>query len=143
MRFAKHVPASVSCFLFLAFAAAAATTPQNREWTVDGATRTGIVYAPEAALQSSAPVVFVFHGHGGTAQHAARTMAYHTQWPEAIVVYLQGLPTPGQLTDPEGKRPGWQKAPGDQNDRDDYFHPALLGPASPGPELAAVVRNPL
>ena len=29
-------------------------------------------------------------------------------WPEAISVYMQGLPTPGSLTDPEGKKDGWQ-----------------------------------
>jgi polyhydroxybutyrate depolymerase len=46
-------------------------------------------------------------------------------WPEAIVVYLQGLPTPG-MTDPEGKKPGWQKQVGDQGDRDLKFFDAVL-----------------
>ena len=31
---------------------------------------------------------------------AARGMAFHNVWPEAIVVYMQGLNTPGRLTDP-------------------------------------------
>jgi len=64
------------------------------------------------------PVVLVFHGHGGTARNAARTFALHRHWPEAIVVYPQGLNTPGRLTDPEGRRPGWQHAAGEQGDRD-------------------------
>ncbi len=62
-------------------------------------------------------MVFAFHGHGGTMGHAARTFAYPTLWPEALVVYMQGLNTPGKLTDPDGKKPGWQPGRGDQDDR--------------------------
>jgi polyhydroxybutyrate depolymerase len=51
---------------------------------------------------------------------------YHRQWPEAIVVYMQGLNTPGRLTDPEGKRPGWQNLPGLHEDRDLKFFDAVL-----------------
>jgi polyhydroxybutyrate depolymerase len=91
---------------------------QRQEWTIEGAAREGLIEAPKEAKSAATPVVFVFHGHGGTARHAARTMAFHTAWPEAICVYLQGLPTPGVITDPEGKKNGWQKTPGDQKDRD-------------------------
>ncbi|QOV92493.1 prolyl oligopeptidase family serine peptidase [Humisphaera borealis] len=62
--------------------------------------------------------MFVFHGHGGSMKNAARQFHIHDLWPEAIAVYLQGLNTPGRLTDPEGKKPGWQSGPGDQGDRD-------------------------
>ncbi|MBI5691600.1 MAG: esterase [Verrucomicrobia bacterium] len=62
--------------------------------------------------------MFVFHGHGGSMRNVARTFSLHTHWPEAIVVYLQGLNTPGRLTDPEGKKPGWQHSAGAQGDRD-------------------------
>jgi polyhydroxybutyrate depolymerase len=51
---------------------------------------------------------------------------YHTLWPDALVVYLQGLSTPGRLTDPEGKKPGWQHGAGDQGDRDLKFFDAVL-----------------
>ncbi|MCW3099127.1 MAG: esterase, partial [Chthonomonadaceae bacterium] len=51
---------------------------------------------------------------------------YHRLWPEAIVVYLEGLPTPGALTDPQGKRNGWQKTAGDQGDRDLKFFDVVL-----------------
>jgi len=84
------------------------------------------VYAPPQARTNPTPVVFAFHGHGGSMQNVARTFSYQTCWPEAIVVYLQGLNTPGRLTDPEGKRPGWQHAPGDQGDRDLKFFDAVL-----------------
>src|SRR5258708_24870791 len=39
---------------------------------------------------------------------------------------MQGLNTPGKLTDPEGKKTGWQSGPGDQNDRDLKFFDAVL-----------------
>ena len=59
-------------------------------------------------------------------RNAARKFHIHTLWPEAIVVYPQGLPTPGRLTDPQGKRTGWQHAVGEQNDRDLKFFDAIL-----------------
>lgn len=98
----------------------------RREWKVEGATREGLVHFPAAAAPDGDPVVFVFHGHGGSARQAARSMPLHEHWPEAVVVYLQGLPTPGRLTDPEGLRNGWQAAVGDQNDRDLKFFDTAL-----------------
>lgn len=96
------------------------------EWRVDGVAREGLVYVPPGAKTTDTPVVFAFHGHGGTMRHASRTFAYETLWPEAIVVYLQGLNTPGKLTDPEGKRPGWQHSLGEQEDRDLKFFDTVL-----------------
>jgi polyhydroxybutyrate depolymerase len=84
------------------------------------------VYLPPGAKTNLTPVVFVFHGHGGTARHAAWSFAFHEHWPEAISVYPQGLNTPGRLTDPEGRKPGWQSRPGDQHDRDLKFFDAVL-----------------
>lgn len=96
------------------------------EWKVDGTIREALVYTPAAAKKVSSPVVFAFHGHGGTMRYAAANFAYHKYWPAAIVVYMQGLNTAGTLTDPEGKRPGWQRTFGDQNDRDLKFFDAVL-----------------
>jgi polyhydroxybutyrate depolymerase len=96
-----------------------------REWTVGGVVRKALVRVPVNAAGTAAPVVFAFHGHGGTMTQAARSFGVHTLWPEAIVVYLQGLPTTG-MTDPQGKRPGWQKAPGDYGDRDLTFFDAVF-----------------
>jgi len=104
----------------------AADTPLRREWTVDGVVRQALIYAPPDASTNASPVVFAFHGHGGSMQNAARSFAYHRVWPEAIVIYPQGLPTPGRLTDPEGKKAGWQPGAGDQGDRDLKFFDALL-----------------
>jgi polyhydroxybutyrate depolymerase len=95
-------------------------------WTVDGVTREALVHQPAGAEQGGTPVVFVFHGHGGTMRQAASSMPIHRHWPEAIVVYAQGLPTPGVLTDREGKKAGWQANAGAQGDRDLRFFDVML-----------------
>jgi len=98
-----------------------AQDPTPRTWDVDGVKREALVYAPSKKTDGKVPLVFDFHGHGGTAKNAARTHHFHTAWPEAVVVYMQGLNTPGKLTDPDGKKSGWQSGPGDQKDRDLKF----------------------
>ncbi len=119
-------------FLFLALCVAAPFTARaadgliHREWKVDGVVREALVHIPATAKTNAAPVVFAFHGHGGSMNNAARMYGYHTLWPEAVVVYMQGLNTPGKLTDPEGKKPGWQHSLGDQVDRDLKFFDAVL-----------------
>lgn len=119
-------------FLALALlsrAAAQQALPENFQrvaLTVGPDARHAFVHSPPSAKTTPAPVVFVFHGHGGTAPNAARSFAIHQHWPEAIVVYPQGLNTPGRLTDPEGKKTGWQHGPGEQGDRDLEFFDALL-----------------
>ncbi|MAF67159.1 MAG: hypothetical protein CMJ84_16070 [Planctomycetes bacterium] len=89
----------------------------RRSFEVEGVERTALVYAPEQARTTPSPLVLVFHGHGGTMRGIARAFALHRHWPEAIVVYPEGLRTPGRY-DPEGLKSGWQKGPGDQEDRD-------------------------
>ncbi len=106
--------------------AQAAEEPVRREWMVDGVAREAMVYVPPSAKTNAAPVVFVFHGHGGSMRATVRGWSIHTVWPEAIVVYPQGLNTPGKLTDPEGKKPGWQSGMGAQGDRDLKFFDAML-----------------
>lgn len=99
---------------------------QRWELKVDGVAREALVYAPASAKEKAAPVVFAFHGHGGNMRNAARSFAMNQQWPEAVSVYPQGLNTPGRLTDPEGKKPGWQSGVSAQGDRDLKFFDALL-----------------
>jgi polyhydroxybutyrate depolymerase len=96
------------------------------EFTVDGVERRALVYVPANASVVSTPVVFVFHGHGGSAENALINFGITRHWPEAISVYMQGLPTPGQLTDSEGLRAGWQAALGEQGNRDLRFFDAVL-----------------
>jgi len=95
-----------------------AAAPVTMSWTVNGVERQGLVFAPSlAAAGVKVPLVFAFHGHGGNMHGAAMSMKIQTLWPEALVVYLQGLPTASKV-DPHGNRPGWQHAVGEEGDRD-------------------------
>ena len=113
-------------FVCLFARSAAAETLRPLDFIVDGGPRSALVYVPPAAGTNPAPLVFVFHGHGGNARQVARSFGIERHWPAAIVVYMQGLNTPGRLTDPQGKQPGWQSAVGDQGDRDLKFFDAVL-----------------
>jgi len=98
----------------------------RHEWTVDGVKREGLLRVPADHGGRPLPVLFAFHGHGGGMRQAANSFRFHEHWPQALVVYLQGLPTPGRLTDPEGRRNGWQAGPGEQGDRDLKFFDTVL-----------------
>lgn len=71
------------------------------------------------------PLVLAFHGHGGNMNQAARSFRIHELWPEATVVYPDGLPSKG-ITDPEGGRQGWQQQAGEYGDRDLKLTDAIL-----------------
>ena len=98
---------------------------QSLELTVDGVQRTALVYVPTTAAGKAVPLVFVFHGHGGTSAGAVGTFGINRRWPEAISVYPQGLNIPS-ITDPDGVRAGWQHDVGEAADRDLRFFDALL-----------------
>jgi polyhydroxybutyrate depolymerase len=92
--------------------------PLLMKWTVEGVERQGLVFAPRPDPRGARmPLLFAFHGHGGNMQGAARGMDFQRLWPEAIVVYLQGLATESAI-DPAGRQPGWQLHPGQHGDRD-------------------------
>jgi polyhydroxybutyrate depolymerase len=99
---------------------------EERVWTVDGRARHALVQEPEVKSEDGAPVIFAFHGHGGNMRNAARSFPMQRHWPEALVVCMQGLPTPGKLTDPEGKRNGWQHGAEDMGGRDLKFFDAVF-----------------
>ena len=109
----------------LLLAALSPVESKRETFAIDGAERQAIVYTSSKPAPA-APVVFVFHGHGGTAQNAARRFRLHELWPEAVVVYMQGMPGVVGITDPEGSRNGWQKSPGEVGDRDVKFFDAAL-----------------
>lgn len=112
-------------FLFV-YSPAHAREPETMRWTVGGVGRQALVFAPPSSTREKLPVIFAFLGHGGNMQFAARGMYFQDAWPEAIVVYPQGLPTPGILLDHEGVRPGWQRNPGQEQDRDLKFVDEVL-----------------
>ena len=95
------------------------------DWAVDGEQRTARVHMPELEEGQKAPLVFVWHGHGGNARGISRGLPVHQLWPEAIVVYPQGLKTPG-IIDPEGKRSGWEVRKEADENKDLKFFDAML-----------------
>jgi polyhydroxybutyrate depolymerase len=116
----------LAAVLLFACASVDAGEPVLKQWKVDGVEREALIYAPATAAKEPAPVVFAFHGHGGRMRHTAVVFGYQKHWPEAIVVYMQGLNTPGAFTDFEGKEPGWQRVFGQEKDRDLKFFDAVL-----------------
>jgi len=88
------------------FAAVLQSSPQSVTLKIDGVERTALVFAP-AIPSPRPPVVFAFHGHMGTSRQASRSFEIQKEWPNAVVVYPQGLPTPSPLVDREGRYPGW------------------------------------
>jgi polyhydroxybutyrate depolymerase len=98
-------------------------------WKIDGVQRTALVFAPvpTTAAAEQHPLIFAFHGHGGTSEKAAQSMHLQTLWPEAIVVYPQGLNTRSHV-DPQGNFPGWQVRAGQAGlgDRDLKLFDAML-----------------
>ena len=104
--------------------------PLRATMSVSGQDRDALVYLPADGSVRPAPVLLVFHGHGGAPESAARSFRFHELWPEAVVIYPRGLPTPGALTDPRGEKPGWQSRAGEQGDRDLAFYDALLAAAA-------------
>lgn len=99
--------------------------PKLMEWRVKGITRKAMVYIPTAVPNEPMPVIFAFHGHGGTMGNIYNTRRFDKLWPEAIFICPQGLNTPGALTDPEGKSPGWQMDDQETN-KDLQFFDAML-----------------
>ncbi len=94
---------------------------------VEGAKRQALIHASvQPATDTGAPLVFVFHGHSGHAERAAGRFQLQEHWPEAVVVYMQGLPGQPGANDPEGKKSGWQKSPGTLGDRDVKFFDVAL-----------------
>ena len=103
--------AALSGLMALCAQSAFAQRTETMTWNVDGQAREAIVYSPPAnSSATAAPLVFCFHGHGDTVQNFQHT-GLHRAWPEAIVVYVQGLPGSDGLS-------GWQVEKGADGDRD-------------------------
>jgi len=110
MRLANH--SLIAAVMILSAHTVSAETSEVMTWKVDGETRRAIVYAPRAnSAGGKAPLVLSFHGHGDNIQNFQYTNL-HRAWPEAIVVYFQGLPSR------RDGLPGWQVEKGQDDDRD-------------------------
>lgn len=117
---------SLLVLLSLALAASAAE-PVRQTWTVDGVTREALVHVPAATADAKpAPLIFFFHGRNGKVEQVAKQHPLHQHWPEAVIVYPQGLPTPALGGKGNDVKPGWQGLKGIQGDRDLRFFDVML-----------------
>ena len=98
---------------------ALASTPDAIRFQVDGVDREALVYR-QAVSSGPAPVVFAFHGHMGNSRQASRSFQIQEAWPEAVVVYAQGLPTQ-TFYDPRGRGNGWSTQADESNKDIRYF----------------------
>jgi polyhydroxybutyrate depolymerase len=103
----------VFCLLALALADAAIAKRQVLATRIDGVQRTALVYAPDVAGTAPLPLILVFHGRGDSNEKFATAVKLHRDWPEAIVVYPQGL-----FIDTAPPMRGWQYRLGTYDDRD-------------------------
>ena len=109
----------------IALAVAQADGLQTVTLTVDGVERQFIAYAPLTKDARPRPLVFAFHGHGGNMRYSLNRFKFNKTWPEAVSLYPQGLPTKG-MTDPDGKKNGWQQRVNTEGNRDEKFLDAML-----------------
>jgi len=107
-------------------ASAGGGSTQIMHWTVNGVDREALVYIPAMAETQATPVLFVFHGFGGGMYIIYNTHRFDQLWPEAIIVYPQGLNVQGGLKVGGGQRPGWQLHPDAQGGRDLQFFDTML-----------------
>jgi len=83
-------------------------------WTINGVAREALVHPPSGGTSTAAPVIFVFHGHGGT-DVAFAAKQFELLWPQAIVVYPQGLITQTIVPPITCLKSGWQAKLGEIN----------------------------
>ena len=100
--------------------------PKTLDLMINGESRKAVIYIPATANTKPTPVIFAFHGHGGTMLNMYRTRGFEKLWPEAIFICPQGLNTKGMLTDPEGKKSGWVMNDVTDSNRDLQFFDAML-----------------
>jgi len=81
---------------------------------VDGIERHAIVFTPKTS--APAPLIFAFHGAGDTADNFSG-IELERAWPEAVVVYMEGLPRERNY----GPGGFWQIEKGQTGDRDLKF----------------------
>jgi polyhydroxybutyrate depolymerase len=85
----------VALLFALASPATTIAAPQRLTIRMDGVDRQALVFSPANAA-APAPALFVFHGAGDTADHFS-SVGFQDEWPEALVVYMDGLSRgPGQ-----------------------------------------------
>jgi len=60
---------------------------------IEGVDRQALVFLPTHQTSAKPPILFAFHGHGGSAERLQGRSKLEELWPEAIVIFPIGLPT--------------------------------------------------
>ena len=94
--------------------------PTQIDLSVNGVHRTAIVCLPIKSSTGKPPLFIFFHGFGGTAAKCQRVFQIENRWPNAIVVYPQGISA--VLVGHKGI--GWD-IEGNERNRDVKFFDAL------------------
>ena len=100
----------------------------QKEFTfnINNVERKALVFEPSQKSQKI-PMVFIFHGHGGNAKNASQKINFQHEFPEAMVVFMQGIPgTSGYVIDKKGLLNGWQMFPNENGNRDVLFFDEVL-----------------
>lgn len=105
---------------FLLIFSAKAFSQIEKFYQINGVERKSIFFEPKIKSDKIL-VVFVFHGHGGNAKYASKNLNFHENFPEALVIYMQGIPGVKGIKDDEGLKNGWQKNPDELENRDINF----------------------
>lgn len=121
----KFFPTALLSILFFLNVSNANASCDLKTLRVNELDRSGIVCAP-ADSSVPAPLVLVFHGRGSSANEMQAATHFESAWPEAVVVYLEGLSGNPAPHDPQGLKSGWQINPGDMNNRDVTFVDASI-----------------
>jgi polyhydroxybutyrate depolymerase len=122
----KSIHKLISIFIFTYFDLTQANAGCiQQSLTIHTIERTELICAP-IPTSTPIPVLLVFHGRGGSGVNIAEGTHFHELWPQALVVYLDGLPGISAPYDKEGRYPGWQLNPGEANNRDVDFVDATL-----------------
>jgi polyhydroxybutyrate depolymerase len=97
------------------------TGPITLKVNVDGLERKARIYPGAQAKESPSPLLLAFHGYSGTAANYDKATQLQKAWPQATVVYVQGLVIPerndGRIANGK-RRNGWQRRVGMDGDRD-------------------------
>ncbi len=117
------------CLSLFLFAGSVYADCLQKTISVQDTARSGYVCLPTTATTGPVPLVLAFHGRDSNGKSMADATQIHAAWPEALVVYLDGLTGNPGPNDPTGSKPGWQIDPGDQGDRDVAFADATLDAA--------------
>lgn len=101
----------------------------EKTFLVENVSRKALFFEPKIKSEKT-PVVFIFHGHGGNARHASKTLNFHANFPEALIIYMQGIPGVKGITDNDGDKNGWQKNPDELENRDVKFFDEVISQIS-------------